>query len=139
MENEIQKLIETLTENIESDDFIDIAYDVTDELEELPNAFEAVEPILKLIEANPTVDFGVPGPLVHFLENLDEQQYEEKLVESIQRCPTGHTLFMLNRITNGAHDSKKQRYIELFESVINSPGVSNDVKEIAREFRSCNS
>ena len=28
---------------------------------------EAIEPILRFMEANPGLDFGAPGPLVHFL------------------------------------------------------------------------
>lgn len=136
MENDIHKLMDTLTENVCKDDFIGIAYDVTDELLKLPNAFEAIGPIIELIASNPTTDFGNPGPLVHFLENFDERQYDEKLVESIRRCPTGHTLFMLNRIINGAKASKKKSYLELFDFVINAPQVSKTVQEIAREFRS---
>ncbi|MEN2776266.1 hypothetical protein ABCY62_14670 [Acetivibrio clariflavus] len=74
----------------------------------LENSSEAVEPIIKLIESNPDVDFGSPGPLVHFLEKFDENQYYSKLVESIKRSPTVHTLFMLNRIINGVDGVKKR-------------------------------
>lgn len=136
MKNDIIELMEKLTENVGSDYFVSIAYEVTDKLEKLPNAFEAVEPIFKLMESNPNADFGDPGPLVHFMEKFDEQKYDEKLVESIRRCPTVPTLIMLRRIINGTYGSKKQRYIELFDFVINSPQVPEDEKEIAREFRS---
>ncbi|HOQ00728.1 hypothetical protein [Acetivibrio clariflavus] len=70
MDNIVKMMIDRLYENVYNDDFISIAYDITDELIKLENSSEAVEPIIKLIESNPDVDFGSPGPLVHFLRSL---------------------------------------------------------------------
>ena len=44
-----------------------------------PKGFEAVEPILRFMENHPDVDYGTPGPLVHFVETFPN--YEEKLIE----------------------------------------------------------
>ena len=40
-----------------------------------PKGFEAVEPILRFIKKHPDVDYGTPGPLVHFVETFPN--YEE--------------------------------------------------------------
>jgi hypothetical protein len=102
----------------------------------LPNAFEAIKPIIMLIELNQNVDFGNPGPLVHFLENFDEKEYDAKLIESVQRNPTSHTLFMLNRIINSVGDNPKKAYLCLYDTVINSPDTSEYVRKVAQEFKS---
>lgn len=135
MENSVEKLIEKLYENVLSNDFIDIAYEVTDELVKLTNSFEAIEPVIGLIESNPGVDFGNPGPLVHFLEKFDEEKYDKKLIESVKRAPTEHTLFMLNRIINSVGADKKEAYIDLFDTVINSSISPYNVKKVAQEFK----
>ena len=49
---------------------------------------EALEPILHFMGEHPKIDFGVPGPLVHFVETFYRIGYEEKLIESVQRKPT---------------------------------------------------
>jgi hypothetical protein len=53
---------------------------------------EAIEPILRFMEEHPSVDFGVPGSLVHFVERFYRKGYEEKLVASVRRKPTSITL-----------------------------------------------
>jgi hypothetical protein len=136
MENSIEKLVERLYANILSNNFNNIAYEVTEELIKLPNAFEAIKPIIMLIESNKNVDFGNPGPLVHFLENFDEKEYDKKLIESVQRNPTSHTLFMLNRIINSVGDNQKKAYLCLYDTVINSPDTSEYVRKVAQEFKS---
>ncbi|HNX60027.1 MAG TPA: hypothetical protein PKK43_13080, partial [Spirochaetota bacterium] len=135
MNNYIMRMIERLYENVLNDNFIKIAYEITDELVKLENSFEAIEPIIKLIESNPDVDFGSPGPLVHFLEEFDEKQYDEKLVESIRNNPTCHTLFMLNRIINSIDGDRKKVYLDLYNFVINSSNSSSEAKKVAQEFR----
>jgi len=54
------------------------------------------------MEEHPEIDYGTPGPLVHFLERFYKKGYEEQLVLSIRRKPTCHTIWMLNRLINGA-------------------------------------
>jgi hypothetical protein len=61
---------------------------------------EAVEPILRFMEEHPAIDFGTPGALVHFAERFYGDGYEERLLDSISRRPTRHTIWMLNRVVN---------------------------------------
>jgi len=77
--------------------------------------FEAVEPILQFMENHPDADLGSPGALVHFSEKFYGQGYgyEEKLLESISRRPVSQTLWMLNRLINGAKvPAVRQRYVD---------------------------
>jgi hypothetical protein len=78
--------------------------------------FEAVEPILRFIEDNPELDFGVPGPLVTFVERFQGRGYEEELLKSLHRKPTDHTTWMLNRLINGAKSaSERQKYVDAMQ------------------------
>ena len=70
------------------------------ELKTNDDAHCAIEPMFKLIEKYPLVDFGSPGPLVHTLESFPGQ-YESCLFESLNRRPTPITVWMFNRIING--------------------------------------
>lgn len=53
--------------------------DLIDAINEYPEPFELVEPILEIIGTHPRVDFGMPGDLVHFLEQFYKHGYEELL------------------------------------------------------------
>ncbi|MEH7356843.1 hypothetical protein V7150_25380 [Neobacillus drentensis] len=139
MDDKLNNQLEILKIYVCRENFMDIAYDVTEEIESYENAFNAVEPILKLIEQNPDVDFGSPGPLVHFVEKFYGNGYEEKLVQSIQRFPTSLTVWMLNRIINGSEGEQKKYYLNLLQDVFNSPNVTNQLSSITKEFLSLHS
>jgi hypothetical protein len=80
-----------------ADEFESRAYELRDAWEAAGADVETVEPILRFIEAHPKIDFGSPGPLVHFVERFYRKGYEAKLVDSFERQPTAHTAWMLNR------------------------------------------
>jgi hypothetical protein len=67
------------------------------------------------MEEHEEIDFGVPGPLVHFIEQIcakDESGkdiYELLLTESIRRKAGHYTLWMLNRILNATDDPNDRR------------------------------
>ena len=134
MDKELNKLINKLKESITDDDFIDISYDIIEEIEEMENAFSAIEPILMLIEKNPNIDFGKPGPLVHFVEKFYKNGYEEKLVESLKRFPTKHTVWMLNRIINGSQGDEKKYFLNILDNVLTYPNIDNEVLLLANHF-----
>ena len=135
MEIELSKLINKIEQSITSDEFVDISYDIVEEIENREDASEAIEPILLLIERNPNVDFGRPGPLVHFVEGFYKNGYEEKLVESLERFPTKHTVWMLNRIINGSEGDSKKYFLNVLEDIIVKPNVDNEVVLLAKYFR----
>jgi hypothetical protein len=89
----------------------------------------------RAMEEYPVIDFGTPGPLVHFLERFYGQGYEDKLILSIQRKPTAHTLWMLNRLINGARShEEKDRLIALMERATTNPAAHVDAIEQATRF-----
>jgi hypothetical protein len=61
---------------------------------------EAVEPVLRFMESHPSLDFGSPGPLVHFIERFNGDAYVDALRASLERTPTPHTAWMFNRVAN---------------------------------------
>jgi hypothetical protein len=64
------------------------------------NPYEFVAPILEIIADNPSVDFGMPGELVHFVEQFYKNGYEELLIASVSEKPTPHNIWMLHRCYN---------------------------------------
>lgn len=92
-----------------TDDFETSSSDLVDRWESLNVGFEAIEPILRFMEENPSIEFGTPGALVHFVEKFYRNGYEQKLLESVSRKPTSHTAWMLNRLINGEKASVEKR------------------------------
>ncbi|MES9682753.1 hypothetical protein ABWK22_07475 [Gottfriedia acidiceleris] len=138
MKNELNHLLELLRKSINKDNFIDISSEVVEEIEELENAFEAIQPILMVMEKNPNINFGSPGPLVHFMEKFYKKGYEEKLVDSLKRQPTQHTLWMLNRVINGTQGERKAYFINVLDSVITFPNLEKETVSLALHFKSLN-
>ena len=100
---------------------------------EMKEPTELIEPILKLIETNPAVDFGTPGELVLFLEGLYDCGYEELLIESVLRNPTPHNIWMLHRCFNDKTDTRHLLYQKTIEKLRNTENVPISVRaEIER-------
>lgn len=131
----LQILLTNFENSIVDGDVVDISYDLVADIDDRADAFDVVEPILRLIERHPDTDFGMPGPLVHFVESFHNKGYDEKLVESIQRKPTKHTLWMLNRVINGSDGEMRNRFIKTLDCAVSNSG-SNDVVVLAAHFKS---
>jgi hypothetical protein len=99
---------EEITRHLEaissSDDFPSRSTELTDAWSASGAGLEIVDPILRFMEKHPSLDYGMPGALVHFLERFYGKGYEDKLIKSIQRRPTLLTVWMLNRMINGTKD-----------------------------------
>jgi|SRR5579859_477035 len=96
---------------------------------------EAVEPILQFMEAHANVDFGAPGPLVHFVERFYRHGYEECLQRSLRRRPTPATVWMLNRVLNGTRsEPTRHELIEVLGSVLAHPRADQASIDLARRF-----
>jgi hypothetical protein len=135
MEYGFKELLECLNESVLDDNFLEIAEEVIEELEKMPDALYAIVPILELMENNPDVDYGKPGPLVHFVERFYGHGYEERLIDSLKRKPIKHTVWMLNRIINGSED-KKEYLLGVLDNLISFPDLDTDVVSLAKHFRS---
>jgi len=129
-----EKLIEHLKNSVKSANFENEVYELVDEFKNYENPFVFVEPIIKLMEENPTVDFGAPGALVHFVEKFYKKGYEQLLVASLERYPTVHTVWMLHRIINDSLCPNRLEYVGVLESIIKRADVDIEVKEEAQRF-----
>jgi hypothetical protein len=88
---------------------------------------ESVEATLRFMEEHPTIDFGMPGALTHFMERFYQRGYEEKLLESISRRPTSHTVWLLNRVINGAKSEDiRQRFVTAMERAKSNSAADKD-------------
>lgn len=93
---------------------------------------EAVTPLLELMERHPMDDFGIPGAIVHFVEQFYKNGYEELLIESVKRRPTMHTVWMLNRVMNGSEN--KNDYLEIMKEITERSDIEEVIKNSASEF-----
>lgn len=129
------KYAEELKKAILSEDFYE-TNEILSKVREEEDSFEYVSYLLQLMEENPDLDFGVPGPAVHFVEKFFQKGYEELLLESVTRRPTLHTLWMLNRIINSPALKDKEKYLDALKSISENENESDLVREEARSFLS---
>jgi hypothetical protein len=96
---------------------------------------DAMGSILRFLEENPSIDLGSPGPLVHFMETFDGQDYLDKLLESVHRRPVEVTVWMLNRLLNSVTDAgQRRRLVAVLETVPGNPSSDAAARELAEEF-----
>lgn len=139
MNDQMRKILGDLSDAVTSEAFSSTAEDAVDGLNRMPDSFDAVDPILRLIERNPDMDFGMPGPLVHFVEQFFGQGYEEQLIASLRRAPTDHTLWMLNRVINGSGGDERVRFVRELDAVVGRVDIDMVIRKAAEDFRSLHS
>lgn len=128
----LNEIINEMESHVGEDDFEYIMELCMEKLEEINAGLEAVTPLLQLMERHPLDDFGMPGAIVHFVERFYGNGYEALLMESVERKPTMHTVWMLNRIKNGSQD--KEQYIELMQNVMSRSDVEQVIKDSVVKF-----
>lgn len=134
MNSNCETLIKKLSEHVNEDDFIYYCEDIVDQLIEIDKTGETIPSILELMEKHTEVDFGLPGPLVHFVERFFKNGYEEYLYESIKNVPTMHTLWMLNRVINGSKEEDKEKLVDLISNICKDEKISDVVRNYACEL-----
>ncbi len=114
------------------------SYYIEDEVGEammqLSDPFELVEPILEIIGTNPTVDFGMPGGLVRFVESFYKKGYEELLIASVKKNPTAHNIWMVHRCYNDINNPMRERFKALILELKEDSSVSQEIKAEIDEF-----
>lgn len=136
MTNYLEK-IENLIKNnnIVSDNEIeDIISQVEDELHETGAGIESVQVVLSLMEHFSLFDFGFPGGLTHHIESFFKYGYEELLLQSINRMPTNHTVWLLNRVINGVDKERATIYSQTLLDISNNELYTDDVRKTAKDF-----
>jgi hypothetical protein len=130
-----QEIIDQLRSVSGADDFAEKTTQLTNTWSSAGVALEAVDPILQFMEQHPNIDFGTPGALVHFVERFHRKGYEEKLIESVQRKPVAHTVWMLNRLINGTEKvEERKRLIAIMSQVTTNPSADTQTVELANHF-----
>lgn len=132
----------TVSEQLEAialaEDFASSTAELTEAWSAADVGFESVEQILRFMEEHPELDYGSPGPLVHFIEEIymkGYQEYEEVLIGSVNRRPTIMTVWMLNRLLNIAEEPvKRQTLIRTMRQAASSLNVNKGTLELIQGF-----
>lgn len=121
------KFITELKSAMLKEDFYETSK-VLEKIKQESNAFEYLPFIFNIMEMYPELDYGMPGPVVHFMESYYRKGYEEILLRSVQKMPTSHTVWMLNRVINDPKLNDRERYIEVLKLSLNR----DDISQVAR-------
>ncbi len=128
----IEELIRELEAQIDSDDYEEVQENCLAQIQAEGLGLSAVEPLLLFMERHPLSDFGMPGAIVHYVEQFYKKGYEDLLAVSVARRPTLHTVWMLNRVKNAGEDAGK--YEQLLRDILERPDVEEEIKNSVKEF-----
>lgn len=128
MDNQIE-----LEKAILGEDFIETS-ELLEKIYNSGSGKKYVEFLINFMSDNPDVDYGMPGPVVHFIEKYPIDYYVVFLLKSIEKRPNDTLLWMLNRITNVADKKTKNKYIEIFRNVIARKDIDGITREAAIDF-----
>jgi hypothetical protein len=130
-----EEIYSQLEQIAQSTDFAHESGELVRQWESKPAGSEILKTVFRFMESHPDLDFGAPGPLVHFLEDFSGKGYEECLIESVQKQPIPHTVWMLNRAINGASSQEERTsLLTLLGGIAEDPKASKVTKEEAIDF-----
>lgn len=93
-----------------------------------------IDRVFEFFEAHPVADLGVPGPLVHFVEQF-YPEYKARLLFSLRRTPSLSGVWMANRILNAdLGSSDRARFFASLEGVVLNPAADAEVRAFAKRF-----
>jgi hypothetical protein len=131
-----KQLQEFINNGMDSDEFDMYVYDNIVELEKYDS--DVSDRIIELMENNPMYDFGVPGSLVFYLEEMEKDWsvYFDKLSASLNRNPSRHLVWCLNRLLNGVPKNDKVYHdgMNCLKSISDNTNTSEFIRENAKEF-----
>ena len=108
-----------------------------DELvEELsPALLESIYPVaFRFFESHPEHDCGMPGTLVHVMEEY-YPNYIDELIASILRTPSTNTVLMANRILySDIDDELRGRLLQCLREVVECNDASAFVQDEAKRY-----
>lgn len=128
----IERLIKEMEEHIDCDDFEEVQEKCLSQIEKENLGISAVEPLLLFMERHPLSDFGIPGAIVHYIEQFYKKGYEDLLITSVIRRPTLHTVWMINRIKNAGENSDK--YEKILNDILEKQDIEEKIKNSVIEF-----
>ena len=127
------KYYNQLIKAVLSEDF----YSTNDILSMIKNEDDSIEYVATLLlfmENNPNIDYGMPGPIVHYMEKYYNNGYEDLLYNSVKRKPTVHTLWMLNRVLNSPILKEREKYFGVLKKIAENKNESVIIRENANTY-----
>lgn len=126
---------ETFAERLNSLDPLDddFVLQVDEIVEQTPESVmrDAYTDIFRFFESHPEDHCGMPGTLVHVMEDY-YPNYVSALIESIGRLPSTNTVLMLNRILNSDLDANlRQQLLESLQDATQNKRCSTPIREEA--------
>lgn len=109
----------------------DFSYKVDQLVELVPEeSRESLIPsIFKFFEHHPLDECGMPGPLIHLVEDY-YPKYRTILLASLQKTPNSSSILMINRILNSSlSQEERSEYIASLEAVMNNENVNQQLQE----------
>ena len=128
----IENLIKEMEERIDCDDFEEVQENCLFQIENEDLGISVVEPLLLFMERHPLSDFGMPGAIVHYVEQFYKKGYEDLLIASVTRRPTLHTVWMINRIKNVGENSDK--YEKILKDILEKQDVEKEIRNSVKKF-----
>lgn len=122
----IEEFIKEMEEQIDGDDLEEAQEKCIFQIEKENLGVSAVEPLLLFMERHPLTDFGMPGAIVHYVEQFYKNGYEDLLIASVTRRPTLHTVWMINRIKNTGENSDE--YEKILNDILKRQDVEDEIK-----------
>jgi len=124
MTREINEIIEELDTFELEGDYLTRLAKISDEVLASETPEEALDAMLGLLERHPDEEIGSPGPLIFAIERC--KGYEEKLVESVRRCPTSLTIWALYKLIE-----KNPEFREALKEASQNEHASEQIREDA--------
>jgi len=121
----------------EESDFICLQYDIVDKLEADKVGFEITKDVVALMEQNPSIEFGTPGPLTHFIEKFyseHQEEYNTLLENSVKETPAIHTISLLTRVINASEEKRAVELTEIISAISENNTLHKDLREVAQNF-----
>ncbi|MEI4549480.1 hypothetical protein [Pseudoalteromonas spongiae] len=119
--------------NPEEDNF---ALQIDELVESVPDElFEALIPsIFRFFEKHSLQDCGMPGTLVHLVEDF-YPSYKSLLLDSLEKAPSLNAILMTNRILNSQlSPHERQEYTSALEAIRDNTNVHSELRKEAKEF-----
>ena len=133
IEKQKMKNFEELKEAVKKEDFGQ-TFLILEKIKNEENPMDYFEDLFMFMENNPNIDYGMPGPIVHFMESYYKKGYEDELLKSVKRKPTQHTVWMLNRVLNDVNLIGREKYIGVMEESIKRTDVDLETKKEIKGF-----
>ena len=125
--------LELLKLKPDNDDF---AYVVDQLVELVPIELREslISSIFKFFESHPLEECGMPGPLIHLIEDY-YPKYKDILLTSLQKVPNSSSILMVNRILNSTlSEEERGEYIASLEAITNNEKVNQQLQDEASSY-----